>query len=81
MMQRTLDLMAKQGVCTSADAATLCLADDTAAWVCGRANTAAFASFRVRIAAFQRPCRALAHFSLKKVWRNVVAARCRATRT
>ncbi|AUR45129.1 late expression factor 12 [Spilosoma obliqua nucleopolyhedrosis virus] len=62
MMQRTLDLMAKQGVCTSADAATLCLADDTAAWVCGRANTAAFASFRVRIAAFQRPCRALAHF-------------------
>lgn len=62
MMQRTLDFMAIQGVCTRADASTLCLADDTAAWICGRSDVCTFASFRVRIAEFQHPCRALAHF-------------------
>lgn len=72
MMRRTLQFMAVHGACTRADAATLCLADDTAAWVCGRGAAPAFASFRVRIAAFQHPCRALAHF----MFEESLAQRC-----
>ncbi|AFY62907.1 late expression factor 12 [Samia ricini nucleopolyhedrovirus] len=72
MMQRTLDFMALHRACTRADAATLCLADDTAAWVCGRTDTCTFASFRVRIAAFQHPSRPLAHF----MFEESLAQRC-----
>ncbi|AGR57143.1 LEF-12 [Choristoneura rosaceana nucleopolyhedrovirus] len=72
MMQRTLDFMAVHGACTRADANTLCLADDTAAWLCGRADMCTFASFRVRIAAFRHPCGALAHF----LFEESLAQRC-----
>lgn len=54
--------MAAHNLCTRAEAATLCLADDTAAWLCGRTDTCTFVSFRVTIAAFQHPCRMLEHF-------------------
>ncbi|AAK85602.1 hypothetical protein [Epiphyas postvittana nucleopolyhedrovirus] len=66
MMQRTMDFMAARGQCTRADAATLCLADDTAAWLCDRADHCTFVSFRVRITAFQHPCRALQHFMFEE---------------
>ena len=72
MMRRTLQWLAAHGACTDADAATLCLADDTAAWVCGRAAACSFASFRVRIAAFRHPCRALEHF----LFEESLAQRC-----
>ncbi|AGR56996.1 LEF-12 [Choristoneura occidentalis alphabaculovirus] len=72
MMRRTLDFMAVHGACTPADANTLCWADDTAAWLCGRVDVCTFASFRVRIAAFQHPCRVLAHF----LFEESLAQRC-----
>ncbi|QDL57058.1 LEF-12 [Dione juno nucleopolyhedrovirus] len=72
MMRRTLDFMAEHGVCTHADADTLCISDDTAAWLCGASDVCTFASFRVRIAAFRRPCRALEHF----LFEESAAQRC-----
>ncbi|AAQ91728.1 late expression factor 12 [Choristoneura fumiferana DEF multiple nucleopolyhedrovirus] len=72
MMQRTLDFMAANGQCTRADATTLCIADDTAAWLCGRTDVCTFASFRVRIAAFKHPCPILKHF----LFEESLAQRC-----
>jgi hypothetical protein len=72
MMQRTMDFMAANGQCTRADATTLCIADDTAAWLCGYADVCTFASFRVRIAAFEHPCPVLEHF----LFEESLAQRC-----
>ncbi|ABI13829.1 late expression factor 12 [Anticarsia gemmatalis multiple nucleopolyhedrovirus] len=72
MMQRTLDFMAVNGQCTRADATTLCIADDTAAWLCGRTDVCTLASFRVRIAAFKHPCPILEHF----LFEESLAQRC-----
>nr|WUR10787.1 lef-12 [Calliteara abietis nucleopolyhedrovirus] len=42
------------GAITDADAESLCLADDTAAWVCGRVPVANFVTLRLKSAAFDK---------------------------
>nr|AFS51986.1 DekiORF109 [Dendrolimus kikuchii nucleopolyhedrovirus] len=66
MMRRTLDVMRQLGQCTERDADTLCLSDDTAAWICGRLSSCHFVSFRVHIDRFAHPNGTLQHFGFEE---------------
>ncbi|AOT85566.1 cyun108 [Cyclophragma undans nucleopolyhedrovirus] len=66
MMRRTLDTLRQLGQCTERDADTLCLSDDTAAWICGRLPACNFVSFRVHIDEFAHPNGALHHFGFEE---------------
>ncbi|ANF29744.1 ORF-96 [Catopsilia pomona nucleopolyhedrovirus] len=66
MMRRTVDAMQKLGHCNERDADSLCLSDDTAAWLCGHKNTCTFVSFRVHIDNFVHPNGALKHFKFEE---------------
>lgn len=66
MMKRTFDVLCQHGHCTRQDADTLCLSDDTAAWICGRLPSSNFVSFRVHVANFQHPNFALKHFKFEE---------------
>lgn len=66
MMARTIDFMRQNGLCTVEDAKTLCLSDDTAAWVCGHSDTSTFVSFRIHIDSFKHPNAVLDYFKFKE---------------
>lgn len=66
MMKRTLNVLRQQGYCTQQDADSLCVSDDTAAWLCGRLPTCNFVSFRVHIDQFEHPNPALEYFKFEE---------------
>lgn len=66
MMKRTLNAMRQLDHCTEHDVNTLCVSDDTAAWLCGRLETCNFVSFRVHIDNFVHPNAVLKHFKFEE---------------
>nr|WRK23013.1 late expression factor 12 [Bombyx mori nucleopolyhedrovirus]WRK23151.1 late expression factor 12 [Bombyx mori nucleopolyhedrovirus]WRK23289.1 late expression factor 12 [Bombyx mori nucleopolyhedrovirus]WRK23427.1 late expression factor 12 [Bombyx mori nucleopolyhedrovirus]WRK23565.1 late expression factor 12 [Bombyx mori nucleopolyhedrovirus] len=66
MMKRTLNFLRQHGYCTQQDADSLCVSDDTAAWLCGRLPTCNFVSFRVHIDRFEHPNPALEYFKFEE---------------
>ncbi|AGA16195.1 lef-12 protein [Thysanoplusia orichalcea nucleopolyhedrovirus] len=66
MMKRTLDVLCQLGYCTQKDADSLCVSDDTAAWLCGRLQKCNFVSFRVHINRFQHPNPGLEYFKFEE---------------
>lgn len=66
MMKRTFNILCKLGHCAQQDADSLCLSDDTAAWLCGRVETCYFVSFRVHIDKFCHPNSGLKHFKFEE---------------
>ncbi|QYC92725.1 Late expression factor 12 [Trabala vishnou gigantina nucleopolyhedrovirus] len=53
-MRSAVHQMALCGEITHDDAKTLCVADDTAAWICGRIKNCDFVTFRMKSAKFRR---------------------------
>ncbi|ABL75982.1 late expression factor-12 [Maruca vitrata nucleopolyhedrovirus] len=66
MMKRTLNVLRQHGHCTQQDVDSLCMSDDTAAWLCGHLPTCNFVSFRVHIDQFEHPNPALEHFKFEE---------------
>lgn len=66
MMKQMLICMNENKQCTQDDVDSLCISDDTAAWICGHSSECNFVSFRVHIADFQHPNIILEHFKFEE---------------
>jgi Nucleopolyhedrovirus LEF-12 protein len=62
MMKQMMNLMKDHRQCTQVDVDSLCVSDDTAAWICGKVAECNFISFRMHINKFMHPNTILDHF-------------------
>jgi hypothetical protein len=58
--------MKQHKLCSQEDVDSLCVSDDTAAWICGHVSECNFISFRVHIGDFQHPNNLLEHFKFEE---------------
>ncbi|UZE89779.1 LEF-12 [Parapoynx stagnalis nucleopolyhedrovirus] len=66
MMKRTMNFMKDNHQCTQIEVDSLCVSDDTAAWICGQVLECNFVSFRMYINKFTHPNTILDYFKFEE---------------